>query len=64
MPDFMMQPEYVPTSVMAMLIGRSTMSLYRYERQNIGMPPPVKINGRKLYHRRSILAWMESMQDK
>ena len=40
------EPEWMPDPLIAKRYGVSLMALYRWDRANIGFPPPTKINGK------------------
>jgi predicted DNA-binding transcriptional regulator AlpA len=51
--------EYITTGKLAQMLGVSTLSIYRWERDpRLDFPTPSRVYGRKFWRRSEIFAWM------
>jgi predicted DNA-binding transcriptional regulator AlpA len=56
---------FLNTKALAQMLGVSTLSIYRWERDpRLDFPAPSRVYGRKFWRRSDVMNWMTAQQTK
>ena len=55
---------FIPVEAVAMMVGVTTRSIYRYVETETNFPRPVRIGGLVRWRRKEVERWLASLQSK